>query len=167
MITLRQAEILLALAMHPTGLTLDQLQAYVYGDVAVSSTTVKAEVSRLRKALPGAIESRPYRITIPVVIDAMDVLARVGAGDARAAAESYVDDVLPASEAPAVRELAVRLEVAVRTLVLRQGDVPAAVRLAERRPYDLEVVEHALRLLPAASPHRALLEGELAAALRD
>ena len=82
MLTQRQAEFLLALACHPEGLTLDQLAAHVYGDRAVTMTTVKVEVSRLRRVVPGVIASRPYRLDALVVVDAIEVLDMVARGDA-------------------------------------------------------------------------------------
>lgn len=167
MVSLRQTEILLALALNPAGLSVDQLAAHVYGDLPVAASTVKAEVSRLRRALPGTIASRPYRLAVPTSVDALDVLDRVGAGDARGAAAAFTDVVLPASESPVARELAVRLDVAVRALVLGSNDVEAAVELASRFTDDVEVAEHALALLPAGAPRRALLEGTRAAALLD
>jgi hypothetical protein len=44
--------------------TLEELHAFVYGDRAVGATTLKAEISHLRRALGGAIASRPYRLTV-------------------------------------------------------------------------------------------------------
>ena len=40
LLPMRQAEILLALAEHPRGLTVDQLAAHVYGDQPVTTSTV-------------------------------------------------------------------------------------------------------------------------------
>ncbi|MCU0301348.1 MAG: winged helix-turn-helix domain-containing protein [Candidatus Nanopelagicales bacterium] len=167
MLTQRQAEVLLALASHPQGCTLDQLAAHVYGDQPVAATTVKVEVSRLRRVVPGALASRPYRLSEPLAVDALEVLEHIAAGDAPAAARAFVDDVLPGSEAPVARELAVRIQVGVRTLVLAGREPDAASTLAQRDPHDADVVEHALALLPGDAPERALLEGARAAALLD
>ena len=70
----RQTEVLAVLALHPSGLTLDQLHALVYGDHAVTLSTLKAEVSHLRAALGGQLASRPYRLTLPVSTDVDDVI---------------------------------------------------------------------------------------------
>jgi hypothetical protein len=164
-VTLRQAEILLTLALHPAGLTLEQLHAFVYGDAPVALGTLKAEVSRLRRVLGGALASRPYRVTLPVQVDALDVLDAVARGDTGAAVDAAADPVLPAAESPVVAELRVRVEVAVRRLVLSRSDAGAAARLAQRHPYDNEVVEHALALLPARAPARTLLMASHEAAL--
>lgn len=165
MLSLRQAEILLALACHPQGLTIDQLVAHVYGDLPVAGSTAKAEVSRLRRVLPGSIASRPYRLVARATVDALEVLDLVGSGEARAAARACTDDVLAGSEAPIARELDVRLAVAVRTLVLRSADPEALAVLATNRPDDLEVVDQALTRLDPRAGQRALLAGRRAATL--
>lgn len=167
MLTQRQAELLLALACHPEGLSLDQLAAHVYGDVAVTMTTVKVEVSRLRRVVPGVIGSRPYRLDAPVMVDALDVLDMVAGGAALAAAQACRAEVMPGSESPLARALGLRMEVAVRSLVLASRDPAALAALAANRPDDLEVVDHALRLAPHRSPGRALLEAGRAVARSD
>jgi hypothetical protein len=154
LLTRRQAEIVLALAMHPSGLTLDQVQAYVWGDDPVAPSTVKAEISRLRRAVGSVLLSRPYRLAVPVCCDALDVLGLLERGDVLAAVRAYTGSVLPHSDAPVARELAVRLDTALRTVVLNRPDVTAAVTLAERMPDDLEVLEHALVLAePGSTAH--------------
>jgi hypothetical protein len=154
----RQSEILLALALHPEGLTLQQLHAHVYGDAPVSLSTLKAEVSRLRRAVGGALESRPYRLAVPVRVDALEVLELVARGDTCGAVRAWTAELLPDSESPVAVELRLRVRHALRELVLARRDADAAALLAERDPDDLTVVEHALALLPPASPRRALLE---------
>ena len=62
----RQTEILALLALNPAGLSLEHLHALLYGDQAVTFSTLKAEVSHLRSALHGQLASRPYRLTMPV-----------------------------------------------------------------------------------------------------
>ena len=54
----RQAEILALLCLRPGGLTTEQLGTEVYGDDA-SNSTVRGEVSRLRKLVGLAIETEP------------------------------------------------------------------------------------------------------------
>src|SRR3954447_26842279 len=46
----RQTEVLALLALHPEGLSLEQLHAMLYGDQAITFSTLKAEVSHLRAA---------------------------------------------------------------------------------------------------------------------
>lgn len=167
LMTQRQAEILIALAQHPEGLTLDALHAHVYGDEPVAVGTLKSEVSRLRRTIGPALASRPYRLTVAVTVDALVVLDLVRRGDASAAARAYAGPVLPRSESPAVRDLSTRVEVALRRLVLGRADLDAACALAERMPDDLEVIEHGLRLSAAGTAEHALLTAAHAAALTD
>jgi hypothetical protein len=165
MASLRQSEILLALALHPQGLTLQQLHAHVYGDTPVSLGTLKAEISRLRRTVGGALESRPYRLAVPVRVDALEVLDLVARDDPCGAVRAWTAELMPESESPVAVELRLRVRHALRELVLARRDAQAAALLAERDPDDLVVVEHALALLPPASPRRALLEARRRAVL--
>ena len=85
----RQTEILSLLALHPDGLSLDQLHAMLYGDHAVTFSTLKAEVSHLRAALAGQLASRPYRLLMPIATDVDHVLALLRRGNVAAAVEAY------------------------------------------------------------------------------
>ncbi|WP_244403660.1 helix-turn-helix domain-containing protein [Streptomyces coeruleorubidus] len=51
----RQLEILTLLALEPGGFSPERLRAALYGDRPVTSSTFKAEISHLRRALGGAI----------------------------------------------------------------------------------------------------------------
>ena len=57
-ISLRHAEMLVLLALHPDGLTADQLAQALYGD-AGNPVTVRSEVHRLRAALGSSKSSAP------------------------------------------------------------------------------------------------------------
>lgn len=161
----RQTEVLALLAMHPEGLSLEQLHALVYGDQAVTFSTLKAEVSHLRSALGGQLSSRPYRLTMPVATDVEHVLGLLRRGQVAAAVEAYGGDLLPGTNSPALSELAEYVAVAVREALLADPEPDAVVRYSELAPYDTEVVEVCLARL-AGRPHPAvpLLKGRLAAA---
>jgi hypothetical protein len=163
----RQTEILALLALHPEGLALEQLHALLYGDQAVTVSTLKAEVSHLRRALGGALASRPYRLTMPVSTDVDSVLTLVRAGQVRAAVDAYGGDLLPGTNSPALAELADYVAVALREALLADPEPLAVVRYTELAPYDTEVVEVCLaRLGEQQHPARPLLKGRLAAAAR-
>ena len=67
-LTTRHAEILLLLhSSGPTGLNADQLSRSLYGDTA-HVVTVRAEVSRLRRAFGALVETQPYRIASGVLM---------------------------------------------------------------------------------------------------
>lgn len=163
----RQTEVLALLAMHPEGLSLEHLHALVYGDQAVTLSTLKAEVSHLRAALGGQLTSRPYRLPMPVSTDVDLVLSLLRNGRVAAAVDAYGGDLLPGTNSPALTELGEYVAVAVREALLADPQPDAVVRYSELAPYDTEVVEVCLATL-AGRPHPAvpLLKGRLAAASR-
>jgi transcriptional regulator of acetoin/glycerol metabolism len=162
----RQTEILATLALHPAGLTLDQLHALVYGDHAVTLSTLKAEVSHLRAALGGQLASRPYRLTLPVSTDITDVLEALQRGDLTEAIDHYGGDLLPGTEAPALVELGEYVAVSMREALLANPDPAAVFRYSELAPYDVEVLEVCLATLgDRPHPAKPLLKGRLAVAL--
>jgi len=161
----RQSEILALLALHPEGLSLDRLHAAVYGDHAVTFSTLKAEVSHLRAALGGQLSSRPYRLTMPVATDVDHVLSMLRRGRVSQAVEAYGGDLLPGTDSPALQELGEYVAVAVREALLADPEPEAVARYSDLAPYDTEVVEAALaRLGGRAHPLVPLLKGRLAAA---
>ena len=161
----RQTEILAILALHPDGLSLDRLHALVYGDQAVTLSTLKAEVSHLRAALGGQLASRPYRLTLPVATDIDDVLDALQHGDAAAAIASYGGDLLPGTESPALIELGEYVAVAMREALIANPEPSAVVRYIELAPYDTEVIEVCLAALgDRPHPAKPLLKGRLAVA---
>ncbi len=161
----RQAEILALLALHPEGLSVDQLHAMLYGDAAVTQSTLKAEVSHLRHSLAGQLASRPYRLTMPVRCDVDNVLDLLRRGDVERAVQEYGGDLLPGTDSPALTELAEFVAVAVREALLADPVPSAVARYSELAPYDVEVLEACLAVL-GTRPHPVvpLLKGRLAAA---
>jgi transcriptional regulator of acetoin/glycerol metabolism len=163
----RQTEILALLALNPGGLSLEQLHAQLYGDQAVTFSTLKAEVSHLRSALNGQLASRPYRLTMPVRIDVNEVLRLLRRGQVRAAVAAYGGDLMPGTESPALVELADYVAVALREALLADPQPQAVARYTALAPYDTEVMEVCLTVMgDRAHPAKALLKGRLAAARR-
>jgi hypothetical protein len=152
----RQSEILVLLALHPAGLTLEQLHDRLYGEAHVTASTLKAEVSHLRTLLGGAIGSRPYRLTAPVTTDVHQVLGALERGDLSAAVASYGGPLLVSSDSPGVAEWREYVDVALRSAVLLSDDVPAVLNFADRHPYDEQLQQHLLGVLPAGDPRRPL-----------
>ncbi|WP_240930422.1 helix-turn-helix domain-containing protein [Isoptericola sp. BMS4] len=123
-LSLRHAEILLLLAEHPRGLGAEELAVLLHPG-ELSDVTVRAEVSRLRRAVgPLLAGSRPYRLARPLRTDAEDVRAALAAGDVRAAAQAYAP-LLPRSAAPGVERLRAELAAEVRAAVLASRDADA------------------------------------------
>jgi transcriptional regulator of acetoin/glycerol metabolism len=161
----RQTEILAVLALHPDGLSLDRLHALVYGDHAVTLSTLKAEVSHLRAALGGQLASRPYRLTLPVQTDIEYVLDALQRGELAEAISRYGGDLLPGTESPALVELGEYLAVSMREALLANPEPSAVIRYSELAPYDVEVLEVCLAALgDRPHPAKPLLKGRLAVA---
>jgi hypothetical protein len=149
----RQTEVLALLALHPEGLSLEQLHAMVYGDQAITFSTLKAEVSHLRQALGGQLSSRPYRLLMPVATDVQHVLTLIRTGHVAEAVDAYGGDLLPGTNSPALSELAGYVAVALREALLVNPEPAAVLRYSEAlAPYDREVVEVCLDRLAALAP---------------
>lgn len=163
----RQIEILVLLALHPDGLSLEQLHARLYGDLPVSPATLKVEVSKLRAALDGGVGSRPYRLNVPVDSDVQRVLAALDRGEVRAAVQQAAGPLLPTSESPDLEEWRTYVEVALRTAVLGSQDPETVLRGVQAHPYDLELQSHLLGVLPTGDPRRAAAAARVARASGD
>ncbi len=162
-LTQRQFEILTILAVNG-GATLGELHALLYGDRPVAPTTLKAEISHLRRALDGRLASRPYRLDLPCRIDAKELPERVERGDVEGAARIYAGQLLPASESPFVVDLRHELDVALRTALLRDGTSASALRYTAVHPYDSEVLERVGTLVSVDDPLIPAMTARLAVA---
>jgi hypothetical protein len=147
----RQVELLLVLAVAGTA-TLDELHALLFGDRPIAMATLRAEISHTRAALGGAIASRPYRLTVPVRVDALDVLDRLRHGDVAGAVARYDSQLLPSSDAPLIVERRYHLDVALRTALLLHGTTSELLRFAAVHPFDEEVLRRAVAVAAPADP---------------
>lgn len=161
----RQLEILALLALHPDGLSLESLHARLYGDARVSPATLKAEVSHLRTALAGAVGSRPYRLLVETDSDVHRALRALDTGDVAAAVRAYGGPLLAGSESPDLTEWREYVEVALTTAVLGCRDVDVVLAHADRHPYDLQVQQHLVDVLPTGDPRLAGARARLHRAL--
>ncbi|MCY1142906.1 transcriptional regulator [Actinoplanes sp. Pm04-4] len=154
----RHSELLVLLLAHPEGSTGDELGFGVYGDDA-SPVTVRAELSRLRRALgPELMESRPYRLRAEVEADFRTVVRLLEHGRVTAALEAYAGPLLPGSEAPGVVRLRRLVDDRLRAALLAAGD-RTLLQTWLHSPWgadDLEAWEAYARLLPPTAPARPL-----------
>jgi hypothetical protein len=162
----RQVELLVVLAIAGTA-TLDELHALLFGDRPISLTTLRAEVSHTRAALGGGIASRPYRLTVPVRVDALDVLGRLRDGDLAGAVAEYEGQLLPVSEAPLVIERRYHLDVALRTALLLRGTTSELLRFAGVHPFDVEILDRAVSVAAPEDPDLPAAVASLAVATSD
>lgn len=158
---LRQIELLAALAIRGP-LTLAELQDLVFGERAVSPVTVKVELSRLRQMLGGAISSRPYRLTLPVHVDVLEVRAALDGADLDRAVAAYRGQLISASEAPFVVDERHVLDATLRNALLATGAISQLLAYAAVHPYDAQVLQRAVRISDAIDPRhheaKALLD---------
>lgn len=138
-LTTRQIEILATIALHD-GLTLDELHAHVYGDRAVAMSTLKAEVSHIRKRLGGLVLSRPYRLGRPVAVDLDEILDALDRHDVTTALDRYRGALLPQSESPYLSARAHHLDVVLRDAVIRSGDLAHVRRFSELHPDETDIL---------------------------
>ncbi|GAB2972847.1 GAF domain-containing protein [Saccharothrix stipae] len=162
-LSLRHAELLTALALHPRGLTAERLALHLYGERG-NPTTVRAELHRLRAQLGSVLLTRPYRLSADVRGDFLAVRDALRAGDVGTAAAAYRGELLPRSEAPVVREEREDLAAALRRGVLERGDVEAlwAFGLVAQ---DVTVLERLVRVLPRTDPRHEVAVSRLRRAL--
>lgn len=119
----RHSEILVTLAMHPEGLSGDELLIELYEDESAPAVTLRAELARLRGILgPELLRSRPYRLSTPVDCDFDTVTRRLESGAVAAALGAYAGPLLPRSQAPGVARLRRRVEGGLRAALIARGD---------------------------------------------
>jgi hypothetical protein len=162
----RQIELLVVLAVIGTA-TLDELHGLLFGDRPISMATLRAEISHTRAALGGAIASRPYRLTVPVHVDALEMLDRLRRGDLDGAVASYDGQLLPTSDAPLIVERRYHLDVALRTALLISGNTRQLLAFAAVHPSDVEVLHRALAVAAPGDPDLPAAVAALAVATAD
>ena len=108
----RHGEVLALLAMEPEGLSAEQLGCGLYG-AGDAPTSVRSEVSRLRRLLGTALSTRPYRLRADVTADLLEVRALALAGRRDEARRLRGPGLLPGSTAPGV----VRMRDALDALI--------------------------------------------------
>jgi hypothetical protein len=154
--TLRPAEILTALALHPGGLTAEQLALRLYGEEG-NPTTVRGEILRLRNLIGAdVLRTRPYRLDADVDSDVDAVRSALRAGRPADALRACGGPLLPRSDAPEIRGLRDELAAGLRRAVLDTGDVDLLAEFAEH-PLgrdDLEVHDLLERQLPPGDRRR-------------
>lgn len=158
-LSVRHAELLLALARAPDGIRLSDLAARVHPEAGES--TVRAELVRLRRRL-GAVApewvplSRPYRLPRRLPVDADRVLDDLAHGHHRSALRSYGGEVLPTSQAPVVRRLRETVSGLLRDRVLQSGSVDALLEYCALPEVERDGAAwlEVLRRLPPRSPRR-------------
>ncbi|PRI11832.1 transcriptional regulator [Leucobacter massiliensis] len=162
----RHAEVLLALAAHPQGLSATALAEQVYGDGG-SEQTLRPELVRLRRWLERhgtglELLSRPYRLSGPLRVDALEALEALGRGAHRLALAAYEGPVLPGSAAPSAERLRSEVDATLRESMLQSAAADPLFEYAQSwAADDAQVWETLLQVLPPLSPKRARVVARL------
>lgn len=162
-LTLRRAEVLALLLLHPAGLSAEQLMLQLYGDEG-NPATVRAEMHRLRNLLgPGVLDTKPYRIIADVTGDVTDVLTALRDGELTTALELYTGPLLDRSDAPALRAEREELDATLRRAALDSTDAELLWRFAQTPTgaEDLEIFEALDAGLPPTDHRRPAVTARL------
>ena len=151
----RFTELLTVLALHPEGLSGEQLALAVYGEEA-DSRACKVELGRLRKHVP--LKRRPYRLGVKVWTDFLEVEALLEKGQLMKALALYRGPLLPASDAPEVVTARENLEETLRQAILTSGNAEGLWLLANKLSDDLTLWETAVDSLSLEDPRRTVAQ---------
>lgn len=162
---LRSLELLAVLAMHPDGLTAEELALALYGESG-KTVTIRAQVHRVRARLgERMLHTQPYRLDGQVKADWMEVQRLIAAGRPLEALREYCGPLLPASDAPAIVEARTLLEESLRRSILTSAD-PALLAGWLSHPSggdDLAAARALVAVLPGGDPRRAAATATLSA----
>jgi hypothetical protein len=164
----RSLELLAVLAMHPEGITTEQLALALYGERG-KAVTIRAQVHRVRACLGArSVETQPYRLNVPLEADWLEVARLVAAGRPREALRAYRGPLLPASDAPEIVEARGLLEESLRRSILTTGDCDLlSAWLAHPSGVDdLAAARALVAVLPCGDPRRAAATAKAAAIAR-
>lgn len=146
----RGMELLVLLLSRPEGWTRNALAEALYGHPNL--TALQVELRRLKQALGGGIGPKPWRLTVSIRADFLELRARLQKGDLASSLALFRGPLLPQSLAPGIEELRTALEQDVRNTVMIRGKLNEMLRLAEILPDDPEVWETLAQLIPPEDP---------------
>ncbi len=159
----RHTELLWLLAARPDGLSAQALDVALHPD-GEHLITVRAEINRLRRVLgAGLLDSRPYRLTVPVATDVDRVRAGLAQGRLTESLADFGGAPLPGSDAPGIRSMSEEFTSELRQAVLDSGSAVALESWTARPDgHDDAAAWLALEsVLPPGSPRRALARAHL------
>ncbi|NYE96600.1 transcriptional regulator of acetoin/glycerol metabolism [Psychromicrobium silvestre] len=169
----RHTELITLLALHPAGLSAEELTEMIYPR-GTPASTVRAELLRLRRLLQAQgntleLKSRPYRLLPKLSLDAHQVLSQLSRGAHRLALDGYRGLLLPRSEALAIITFRTEVSHLLREAILNDAGPDAFLqylRLPEVAQDDI-AWRAALSLLPPRSPRRAAVVAHLERLARE
>lgn len=151
-LSFRQIEILVILALHPQGLNLDQLHYALYGERDVALSTLKAELSVLRRYLPNCLENRIYRLSCTVECDFLQAEAALKQGFIASTFNLYRGNFLTKTESPCLITWRNCFDARMSQLIYQMQDIDALLDLVSRLPERQDALYRLLELLPPEHP---------------
>lgn len=162
-LSVRHAELLLLLALHPEGMTADQLAVDLH-ECDRPPVTIRAEITRLRRIVTEpAIRSRPYRLAEPLDTDVAELRRLLARGAHRQALALYAGPVLPRSDAPAIVALRHEIRRRLRNALLAHATVDVLLSYAQSQDglNDTVLWQACLDRLRYGSPRRTQVRTHL------
>jgi hypothetical protein len=159
----RHTELVWLLASAPNGLSAQALDVALHPD-GEHLITVRAEINRLRRVLgAGLLDSRPYRLTVPVGTDVDVIRAGLRQGRLIPALEAFGGAPLSGSDAPGIRSMSEEFTSELRQAVLDSGSATALERWTSLPDGhdDAAAWQQLALVLPPDSPRRALARAHL------
>lgn len=167
-LTLRHAEVLALLAMHPAGLTAEQLALLLHGEQG-NPTSTRVEIHRLRNHVGhDVLRTKPYRIT-NAHSDFAAVRDALQRRDLDTAAAHFRGPLLPRSESPKIRQEREELLATYRSSLLGSGRVEPLWHFAQTDDGhdDTEVLDQLRILLPEHDPRAAAVRNRVERLLKE
>jgi hypothetical protein len=164
----RHVEMLTLMALHRARLSAEVMCTQLYGESG-HPASVRVEMSRLRKLLPGVVHPDEYRLTCEVESDVKRVRTLLQHNAVGEAAAAYPGTLLPESEAPGVVGQRDELDGWLREAVITSGDADALwewVRLPSGAD-DLLAWRRLLRALDYTDARRSRAVARTAALRRE
>jgi len=164
----RHVELLTLLTLHRGPASADVLCDELYGEEG-HPASIRVEMSRLRKLLPGAIEPEGYGLTCEVQSDLKHVRGLLGANAVGDAAAAYPGALLPESSAPGIERERDELDGWLRQAVITSEDADAlwAWVRSPSGEFDLVAWRRLLAALDYTDARRSLAVARTAALRRS
>ncbi|MGA2926651.1 MAG: GAF domain-containing protein [Solirubrobacteraceae bacterium] len=165
---LRSLELLALLAMHPEGLTAEQLALELYGERG-KAVTIRAQVHRVRAYLgDAALSTHPYRLNVALDADWVEVKRLISTGRPGDALTSYRGPLLGASDVTEIVAARQLLQESLRRAILTTADPELLSRwLAHPAGADdLAAARTLVAVLPCGDSRRAAATATAAAIAR-
>ncbi|MFG0587893.1 transcriptional regulator [Acinetobacter sp. YQ_14] len=156
-LTPRQVEILVILALCPNGLNLENLHQALYGERKVSIGTLKAEMSQLRDILGGMLGSRPYRLLADVEADFLSAEQALDSGYVASALQLYKGVFLSKTESPFLCAWRDCLESRLSDAIFKTKETDLLLKHVAHFPEAIDAVERLMELLPEDHPAHSSL----------